>query len=175
MNLYKNYRRFYAIVETLKIHGQIEYGTDAINIDKLAEYICSDEMFARVFDCPDNQVDEIILDDILNGMPVWRFFNLPKWTENMLEKEYAQWVDRLIEDARLQREADKRRYKCLQGCVYFSERDCSIGHFVKCKKTKLAGSNFKFRCQCKYFSVKQEVPESPPSSRDYCCWNERDE
>lgn len=153
-------KRFYYIVETLKIHGAITYGTDDIDVDALMHFLKSPNMTARCWGCDNlDEIEEIVLQDILNGMPVWRFFHLPQWTQDILEREWEEICAEEEKRRQEQEEHDKRTYLCLQNCAHLDRHESAMGLFIKCKATGMGGDSFKYRKKCKHYCDKDTLSE----------------
>lgn len=150
-----NYKRFYQIIDLLRTYGEMELGCSDINVDAVVNLLQSNSLVARCWNCPDEKIEEIFIEDILNGLPVWRVFNLPEWTLNMLEREYAVFVAIETEKQKKIDEENKKKYKCLQGCVHYDYKETSFGTFVKCKATGACGDCFKMKEKCKLFSTEE--------------------
>lgn len=150
-----NYKRFYQIIDLLRIYGEMELGCSDINVDAVVNLLTSNGFVIRCWSCSEEKVEEIFIEDIINGLPVWRVFNLPEWTLNMLEKEYAICLEEETEKQKEIDEENKKKYKCLQGCVNYDYKESSFGVFVKCKATGMGGSCFKMKQRCKHFSTEE--------------------
>ena len=164
-----HYRRFYQLIETLKVHGQIEYGTDEIDVDAFVNFLESNGNIPRFFNCSDEDVERMVLQDILDGMPVWLFFKLSPWTKKMLQKEHDKFIkeEKKKEEKRYQ-EALKK-YKCLQQCKYYDCSDSSFGVFIRCRchsrdirsRGDNSGDNFKYKQKCPNY-LKDETKTKKP-------------
>ena len=85
----QKFKQFYYLVETLKIHGEINYGTSDINVEALVNYLNHPSMVIRCWgDHSAEHMDELVMQDIMDGMPVWSFFNLSPWAQEMQRRDY---------------------------------------------------------------------------------------
>lgn len=130
-----------AVLDVLEIYSEQEIGYRAeVSIERLTHYVNS--MASQVAYSRANTVEEcseIFLNEILLGEPVWRLLEIPKWTADMLEREFAVIV--------AEREAVlKRKYKCLT-CKYYKAVSTSLGLFEQCTYTppEKGGSILKHR------------------------------
>lgn len=150
----QKFKQFYYLVETLKIHGEINYGTSDINVEALVNYLNHPSMVIRCWgDHSAEHMDELVMQDIIDGMPVWSFFNLSPWAQEMQRRDYEAFR---AEEERLaagKLEADKKKYKCLQGCVHYDYGETPMGVFVRCKAKHVGGDDFKLCQRCKHFST----------------------
>lgn len=159
----RDFKRFYTLVETLKIHGQIEYGTDEIDIDSLVSFLKSDRTGARFFSCDEKEMEERIMEDIIGGAPVWTFFKLSKWAKKIMTRE---WKKSLAEE---KKEYEKalceaiKKYKCLQQCRYYECGESSFGTFIRCScyECRCAGDDFEYKSKCRYYQKDESKPERP--------------
>lgn len=153
----KLFKRFYYIVETLKIHGEITYGTSEINVEALVNYLNHPSFAIQCWGAQnESDVEKAVMDDIMNGMPVWRFYNLSPWAQEMQEREWKELVAE--EEARRakQLEDDRKIYKCLQDCVYYDYKETSMGTFVRCDIKHIGGDDFKLCKRCSKYINKND-------------------
>lgn len=115
-----------AMIDMLRLFADNEIGGQyEINFDKLCNYIDSIRCVSDYFECDtEEDVYNKFTEDIYNGLPVWRFLILPKWTANMVEKSF---------NAECQNEYKQmeKTYKCLT-CKYFKEQKTIMGILPKC-------------------------------------------
>jgi hypothetical protein len=140
-----------------EIFAQSEFGNMEVDIAKLATYVFSPE-----FACQEsfeigtiNDVYQAIENDVLNGMPIWRFFKCSKWTAEMLERQFAFDVE----------EEKKRigeKYICKR-CRYLREEHRELGYLCTCtnsmrnfKLNKHGFHNYKRITSCRFFKEKEE-------------------
>lgn len=153
MNLFK---RFYYIVETLKIHGEIMYGTSDINVEALANYLNHPSFAIQCWGKSDvEDIEAAVMDDIMNGMPVWMFYNLSPWAQKMQQRDYEAFCKEEAERKAKQLEEDRKTYKCLQGCVHYKHGETSLGVFVRCDAKNIGGDDFKLCKRCRYYSTEK--------------------
>ncbi len=137
-----------------EIFAQSELGDMEVDIAKLALYVFSPEfqyqMTYRIKNMDD--VYKIIEEDILNGMPIWRYFKCSRKTAEILEKAFKIEVD---EEERKIRE----KYICKR-CKYFDEKYTDLGHYCVCKSNKRQWDRgrvgyhyYKKIKSCKYFEA----------------------
>lgn len=120
---------FLALKDILEIFAEQEIGTNCeIDVPKALEYISSFKFAIDTFTIKTKEeIYESITNDILNGYPIWQLLDIPEWTKNMLEREFA------IKQAKI-REKLIKTYKCYT-CKYFKESETSIGVYRKCTYT----------------------------------------
>jgi len=163
------YARFYELVEMLKIHGQIEYGTDDINVEALVAFINSNRVMVRFMNCSPEEVAKGVTEDILDGMPVWKFFNLSPWTEKMLQKEYDEYRKEAEERYQKRKQEALKKYKCLQQCKYYNCCDTGYGTYIACEykgnwmqsTRERSGDNFKYLRKCSHYEKDETKPTDP--------------
>ncbi len=138
-----------------EIFAQSELGDMEIDIAKLAMYIFSPE-FKYQLTYQINNIDDvykIIEEDILNGMPIWRYFKCSKSAMQILEDTFKRDVE---EEERKIRE----KYICKR-CKYLKEKYLDLGYTCKCtsdKKWQLKRQGFHDYTKvktCKYFEIKE--------------------
>ena len=159
----RDFKRFYTLVETLKIHGQIEYGTDEIDVDSLVAFLKSNRTGARFFSCNEMEMEERIMNDIIAGAPVWTFFKLPKWTKNIMTREWEKTLaEEKAKEERAFQEAVKK-YKCLQQCRYYECGESSFGTFIRCScyECKCSGDDFKYKARCSHYQKDERKTDRP--------------
>lgn len=150
----KLFKRFYYLVETLKIHGEINYGTSDINVEALVNYLNHPSFTIQCWNADSEEdIEAAVIEDIMNGMPVWTFFNLSPWAQEMQRRDYEAFCKEEEEKAAKKLEADRKIYKCLQGCVHYDYGETSLGVFVRCNAKHIGGDDFKLYKRCKYFST----------------------
>lgn len=159
----RDFKRFYTLVETLKIHGQIEYGTDEIDIDSLVSFLKSDRTGARFLSCDEKEMEEHIMEDIIAGAPVWTFFKLSEWTKKIMTRE---WERTIAEEKRARESAfleAVKKYKCLQQCKYYKCGESSFGTFIKCCRyeCRCSGDDFKYKSRCRYYEKDEDATDRP--------------
>lgn len=151
MNLFK---RFYYIVETLKVHGEITYGTSDINVEALVNYLNHPSFAIQCWGAnSEEDIEAAVMEDIMNGMPVWMFYNLSPWAQEMQRRDYEAFCKEEEERAAKKLEEDRKIYKCLQGCVHYEYGETSMGVFVRCNAKHVGGDDFKLCKRCKHFST----------------------
>ena len=137
-----------------EIFAQSELGNMEVDIAKLALYIFSPEFkYQTTYDIKNiDDIYMIIEDDILNGMPIWRYFKCSEKTMMMLEKNFAD------EAERKKRELEEK-YICKR-CKYLDEKNMDLGYMCRCNsrdRNRLKRGYFhdytKIK-ECKYFTSK---------------------
>lgn len=138
--------------DMIEVFGDQECGSSKVDVIKLANYLSSDKFFVDTFSySTEEDIQEYITNQILNGFPVWEYLVLTDWQRNMLEKSFSSEVRKEYEEA-------KKKYKCLS-CKYYKVIDVSIGYYEECKNKQLNHINrfkrdwFKLRKSCKYFEL----------------------
>ncbi len=109
-------------IKFAEVFAQSELGNMEIDIAKLALYIYSPEFNLQVA-YQVKSIDDIyklIEDDILNGMPIWRFFKCSEKTMQVLENAFNHEV-----------EVEVKQYLCKQ-CQYLKEKFHDLGHYCVC-------------------------------------------
>lgn len=160
------FQRFYYIVETLKIHGEITYGTSDINVEALVNYLNHPSFTLQCWDAHNvEDIEAAVIEDIMNGMPVWMFYHLSPWAQEMQRRDYEAF--RKEEEARAakQLEEDRKIYKCLQGCVHYDYGETSLGIFVRCKAKHVGGDDFKLCKRCAHFSSQKHDSLQPDTKQ----------
>ena len=128
-----------------EIGGQYEFDYDAID-NYIGSFKCQAEYFDYI---TKDEIYEKFMQDIYNGLPVWRFLKLPDWTMNMVEDSFRVECENELEQL-------KKIYKCLT-CQYYSVEKLSVGLiWQKCKYEKEQNKH-KRMCD-KRFVLKREEP-----------------
>ena len=128
-----------AIIEILQIFADTEIGGQyEIDYEAVTNYIDSLKFSVDYFECSTKEdIYERFTQDIYNGLPVWRWLKLPKWTVQMVEKRFrdechAEYLDMC------------KIYKCLT-CKYHEVRKTDIGVFEKCTYIEEKSKNMRDR------------------------------
>jgi hypothetical protein len=138
-----------------EIFAQSELGDMEVNIAKIATYVYSPEFaYQESFEIRGiNDVYRAIENDILNGMPIWRFFKCSKWTAEMLDRQFTF-------DAEEEKRRIEEKYICKR-CRSLKEEYHDLGYLCKCtnrkREDKVGGSgfhNYKRIRSCKFFEEK---------------------
>lgn len=131
-----------------EIFAQSELGDMDIDIAKLALYVFSPEFrYQTAYKIKNmNDVYKLIEEDILNGMPIWRYFKCSKRVKQILEDAFK--TERDEEERRV-----KEMYICKR-CRYLNEKHMHIGHYCVCRSPKrnIRGYHDYTKIKkCKYF------------------------
>ena len=111
--------------EIIEVFGQTEVGCSEVDIDALAEYLCSDKFPFDTFSYnTEEEAQEYITNYILDGFPVWRYLKCSKWTKDMVEKSFS-------EECETEWEQLKKEYKCYT-CAYYQTKRVMMGILEKC-------------------------------------------
>lgn len=141
-----------AIIEILQIFADTEIGGQyEIDYEAITNYLDSLKFSADYFDCENKEdVYERFTQDIYNGLPVWRWLELPEWTMNMVEKSFKD---------ELQAEYKEmcKIYKCLT-CKYHEVSKTDIGVLEKCTYTEEKLKNMHDR---RYILKRDDEPFEP--------------
>lgn len=134
-----------------EIFAQSELGDMEVDIKKLALYIFSPEFkYQQTYDIKSiDDVYKMIEEDILNGMPIWRYFKCSNSLLRILEDTFKN--DALEEERRI-----KEKYICKR-CIYLEEKHLDLGYMCRCKNGER--NNFRRSAfhdytkinKCKYF------------------------
>lgn len=140
LNEVVKYLKYYnAMKEFLLIFASEHIGQAELDIDKIAEFLCSGRFLVKMFNTEDDEeIYKLLENETLAGLPIWDFFILSDWTREILEKNFKQEVK--IEFDNL-----KKKYKCYT-CKYYHIRDTEFGILEKCKFKKR--ENFKIKKEC---------------------------
>lgn len=133
-----------------EIFAQAELGDMEIDIKKLALYVFGPEFkYQQTYDIKIiDDVYGIIEDDILNGMPIWRYFKCSDNLSKILENTFKNEVDE--EERKI-----KEKYICRR-CIYLEEKYMDLGHMCRCnnreRNTRRTGFHDYTKIKgCKYF------------------------
>ena len=111
--------------EIIEVFGQTEVGCSEVDIDALAEYLCSDKFPFDTYEYDtEEEAQEYITNYILDGFPVWRYLKCSKWTKDMVEKSFS-------EECKNEWEQLKKEYKCYT-CAYYQTTRVMMGVLEKC-------------------------------------------
>ena len=131
-----------------EIFAQSELGDMEIDIAKLALYIFSPE-FKYQLTYQINNMDDVykmIEQDILNGMPIWRFFKCSNNVLKILEDTFKKDLDDAEQETR-------KKYICKR-CRHLEERNLDLGYMCRCNSRERGIRGFhdytKIK-KCKYF------------------------
>lgn len=133
-----------------EIFAQSEIGDMEVDITKLALYIYSPEFqynLAYEINTMDD-VYKIIEDDILYGMPIWRFFKCSPKMIDTLEKNFQTEME---EETR----KIKEKFICKR-CEYLREEFTSLGHYCVCRKKSRGYYDYTKIKKCKNFKEKKD-------------------
>ena len=151
------FKHFYYIVETLKIYGESYYGTSDVNVEALVQYLQHPSIHLKCWGKYDeSNIEELVIQDIMDGMPVWRFFNLSPWAQEMQQRDWDNTLKERREKEAKQFEEDKKTYKCLQDCAYYDCAQTNVGMFVRCKAKRIGGDDFKLCKKCSQYVHKDD-------------------
>ncbi len=143
-------------IKFAEIFAESELGNMEVDIAKLALYVFSPEFVYHTTYKIENIEDvyKMIEEDILNGMPIWRYFKCSDWTLSMLEKQFKNDIDE--EEKRI-----KEKYICKR-CKHFKEDYKDLGHYSVCKSRQRQIEkgrdyhDYKKIKTCKYFNSESE-------------------
>ena len=142
-----------AVFDVMSVYTEQEIGYNAeVNLDRLRNYVNSFAT-ALAYQNADTLEEcvEVFISEILAGEPVWRLLNIPKWTADMLEREFAELV--------AEREAAmKRKYKCLT-CKYYKREETGLGLIEECnyEKEKQVGKSM-LRHRSSFYRMERRGP-----------------
>jgi len=115
-----------AFIKFAEIYANNELGNMEVDIQKVGEYVYSTNFayqnnfkIESVYDC-----FKLIEDDILNGMPIWRFMKCSEKQLSILENNF----NNVIQEAE-QKLIDT--YIC-KSCNYLKEEHLDLGYICKC-------------------------------------------
>jgi len=140
-----------------EIFAQNELGSMEIDIAKLALYVFSPEFkYQMTYNIKTlDDVYKIIEEDVLNGMPIWRYFKCSEKTMQILENSFKNEAE---EEKRMLEE----KYICKR-CKHLREEYKDLGHYCVCRsrarECELGRSgyhNYEEIKECKYFKGKEE-------------------
>lgn len=152
-----------AIIDILKIFADSEIGGQyQINHEAIADYLNSLRCASDFWESSTTEeIYERFTEDIIAGLPVWRFLILPEWTLNMVETMFAAEAD-----AEYQQYC--KTYKC-PTCKYYGADYTDLGLFQECTYEKnLRFSDrrilpkrepFKPKKRCKNYIRKEDIDE----------------
>jgi len=147
LNIYSAIRDILVIFADSEIGGEYEFNNDVI-----ARYL-DGKAIVDFWECnTKEEIYERFTQDIINGYPVWQMLILPEWTKGMIEKSFAEEVNKEEEEA-------KKIYKCLT-CKHFCKSTTRFGMHYSCKRPlKRMGMReprsgpFELKKACKYYEV----------------------
>jgi len=119
-----------------EIFAESELGDMEIDIKKLALYVFSpDFKYKMTYQIKNiNDVYKIIEKDILDGMPIWRYFKCSERIMKILENTFKN-------DAEEEEKKIKKKYICKR-CKYLKEAHMDLGYMCKCTADKIHRSGF---------------------------------
>lgn len=85
-----------AAIKFLEVYSLQEYGGYEVNIKEIAKFLFSDDFWIQTFDF--KTIDDFYKsfeNDILNGMPVWRFLKLPRKLMFQLELDFMMEQEKI--------------------------------------------------------------------------------
>jgi hypothetical protein len=135
-----------------EIFAQNELGSMEIDIAKLALYVFSPEFkYQMTYQIKNiDDVFKIIEEDILNGMPIWRYFKCSKRIMQIFEDTFRR-------DTEEEEQKIKEKYMCKR-CKHLQEKYHDLGHYCVCRSRqreyKLGRSGYHDYTKiedCKYF------------------------
>lgn len=122
----KKFLYYQAICDVVSIFGETEIGNGEVNTEAVANYVNTNNFWNDTFECKTiEDLYAFITEDILNGMPLWRFLRCSTWTQNMLERDFRAKV---VQDI-----AEAHRKYCCYSCEFFQEHHTSLGTIYRCK------------------------------------------
>lgn len=134
-----------------EIFAQSELGDMEIDIAKLALYIFSPEFaYQTTYNVKTiDDVYKIIEVDVLNGMPIWRYFKCSKETLKILEDTFKKDIYEAEQEI-------KQQYICKR-CSYLEEKHLDLGYVCKCRnknrseRERIGFHDYTKVKECKYF------------------------
>lgn len=115
-----------AFIKFAEIYANNELGNMEVDIQKIGEYIYSTNFayqenlkIESVYDC-----FELIENDIINGLPIWRFMKCSEKQLKILENNFNNMIQE--EEQRL-----TDTYIC-KSCRYLQEQYLDLGYMCKC-------------------------------------------
>lgn len=142
--------------EIISVFGQMEIGSEEVDVDLLANYLVSHKFFVDTFDYNEpEEIDHYITGLIEDGFPVWRFLKTSDWTKNMIEKSFTEECKNELNEM-------EKMYKCLT-CSYFECKETSIGIYERCLNKDCPESYYnnhgrallKLHKKCKYYKKEE--------------------
>ena len=118
---------FEAFLNFMSVYSESELGNLEVDIKRVALFINSPD-FVHKLSYEFNNIDDcykIIEEDVLSGLPVWRFLKCDKRLLFILERDLA-------EDVKAYEEKLKNDYICKR-CLDLEELDTSLGFLCRCK------------------------------------------
>ena len=157
---------FYEVLnEFLACYAGEYIGDYTLNTETIANYMESDRFLVtfRIENPTKEHLFKTFEEHVLEGYPIWEFFNLSKWTKSMLEKNFAI-------DIQKRKEEEARIYKC-PTCQFLYLHSTNLGTITRCTgntpKTRaekferefLHGRNYdtldEYKKTCKYYKKKE--------------------
>lgn len=115
-----------AIIDILHIFADTEIGGQYdIDYTALSKYLNSLKCVSDYFECETKEdVYERFTEDVYNGLPIWRFLILPKWTKTMVEASFEQ-------ECQTEYKIMQNKYKCLT-CTFHKVVNTQVGVITEC-------------------------------------------
>ena len=147
---------FNTFKDIVSIFGEIEIGSNEVDVEKLATYLSSDKFFFDAFSTQtEEEMQQQITELIENGFPVWMYLKCSDWTKNMVEKSFK-------EECQQEKEEMFKTYKCFT-CQYYSCKQTHIGFLEKCAYEDSIKNNrrnkretFELKKKCKKYVERKE-------------------
>jgi len=119
-----------------EIFAESELGNMEIDIKKLALYVFSPQFKYQMTYQIKNMDDvyKTIEEDILNGMPIWRYFKCSENIMKILEQTFKN-------DAENENKKIREKYICKR-CKYLEEKYMDIGYMCRCKGNRWKRTGF---------------------------------
>jgi hypothetical protein len=118
---------FEAIRDFVVLYARNNIGSRIeVNIEEIAKYLTSDRFMFHVqinYQSKEKML-EMVENDLLNGMPIWKFLKLSKFQYKHLKEEFEEIVEKQKEK--------KEIYKC-DDCIFYKNQETSIGKILSCK------------------------------------------
>lgn len=156
----KQFKYYQAICDIVSIFGETEIGNGEVDTEAVAHYVNSNSFWNDTFECTkEEDLYELLTNDIIEGMPIWRFLKCSEWTKNMLEQEFQIRINEALEEAH-------KKY-CCYSCEYFKQIETSLGTIYRCeysedkedkigRKIKRRDTLYELKQHCKNYKIKQE-------------------
>lgn len=160
------YLEFYEVLaEFLGCYAAEHIGEYTLNLEAISEYMKSDRFLVMFkVDYPDkDSLLKVFEEHVLEGYPIWDFFNISEWSKRMCEINFAKEI-------KSRKEEEARIYKC-PTCQFLDLRSTSLGTITRCTgntpKTRaekferefLHGRNYdtldEYKKDCTYYKKKE--------------------
>ena len=133
----------------IQIFGETEIGCSEVDIEKLAEYMCSFKFHTDIFSCQTTEeIQNHITNLILDGFPLWEYLKISDWTKDMVSKSFKAECHEEFEEM-------KKQFCCLN-CDFYSIKETMIGLLQECKCDEADNRRpFELRKKCEYYKLKE--------------------